>query len=248
MEKIKDIIKCQEYSSYSKRTKDFLLEKYVFNYKNSDFDKNLLDNIIKQGKELSEKVNQGAASNSVSLRSRNTVKNNAIAGLLAEFVWKDFLSNNNIKVEETEFKSASNQIDLRINANNKTIEVRSSFPRNGIKFAICHSKYQFDIIGPYSNSYKPNEIQKNYYTRVLFPFQNSLLLEKLKSENFEVYLTGGATWEMMCNDKVAINKSFIPEDELNIERISTKTNYRVIPFSNALDTYEIMRVILKDIK
>ncbi len=243
MKAIKEIINCREYDKYSKRNKPFVMEKYVFNYKSASNDTQLLDEIIEKGKQLAGKVNKGAASNSTHLRSMKTVINNAIAGLLAEFVWKDFLNKNNVNVVETKFEDASNQIDLKIEKNNKTIEVRSSFPRNGIKFAICHNKYQFDIIGPYSNNYKPGEIQKNYYTRVLFPFQNFLIPEKIKNDSLEVYLTGGATWEMITNNELAIIKSFIPEDELNISRLSSKTNYRVIPYSKALDTYEILNAI-----
>ena len=66
------------------------------------------------------------------------------------------------------FDDASRQIDLKVISNNKKIEVRSSFPRNGIEFAICHPSYEFDVIGPYSNNYKPGEIQKDYYVRTLF--------------------------------------------------------------------------------
>ena len=244
---LKEIINCKEYSKYSNRKKPFVLEKNVFNYKSDLKDRKILDEIIEKAKQLANKVNRGAASNSSNLRSINTVKNNAIAGLLAEFVWKKFFNENNISVEETKFTEASNQIDLRIIRNNKSIEVRSSFPRNGIKFAICHPKYQFDIIGPYSNNYKPSEIQKDYYVRTLYPFPSYLIIDKLKKDNFEVYLTGGATWQMMTNNELAIIKSFIPEDEINIARLLSKTNYRVIPYSKALDTYEILKIILNEI-
>ena len=244
----KNIINCKKHDKYSQRIQPFSLVKYMFNYKSSLDDKNILDAIILRGQELANKVNAGAASNSTHSRSMKTVSNNAIAGLLAEFVWKDFLNKKNVIVEETTFENASNQIDLSIQKNQKSIEVRSSFPRNGIKFAICHNKYQFDIIGPYSNNYKPAEIQKDYYTRTLFPFQSYLIMEKLKNDNFEIYLTGGASWEMIADDKLAITKSFIPEDEISVDRLSTKTNYRVIPYSKALDTYEILGKIRNDIK
>ena len=141
-------------------------------------------------------------------------------------------------------QDASTQIDLAVISNNKKIEVRSSFPRNGISFAVCSRGYEFDIIGPYSNGYKPGEIQKDYYIRVLFHLQNPTdLLGKAKTNGFEVYLTGGATWQMMSNSQIAIEKSFIPDDEISIDRIAARTTYRVVPFSRALDTVEIYNLI-----
>jgi len=238
-------INCKEFDKFSKRQKSFTVVKYSFSYLSDKDDEILIDEIIQKGEILAQKVNKGAASNSTYVRSLKTVKNNAIAGLLAEYIWKHYLNSNDIQVSETEFNDASNQIDLLIVDKDKTIEVRSSFPRNGIKFAVCHNRYEFDIIGPYSNNYKPNEIQKDFYVRVLYPFQSFLLIEKIKQNNFDVYLVGGATWEMICNNNIAIIKSFIPEDELNVERLSTKSNYRVVPYHNALDTIEIMELMKK---
>ena len=115
-------------------------------------------------------------------------------------------------------ENAGTQIDLAVISNSKRIEVRSSFPHNGISFAVCNSGYQFDIIGPYSNGYKPGEIQKDYYIRILFHLQNPIdLLDKVQKNGFEVYLTGGATWQMMSNPLIAIEKNFIPDDERSID-------------------------------
>ena len=141
---------------------------------------------------------------------------------------------------------------------NKKIEVRSSFPRNGIDFALCSSTDEFDVIGMYSNGYKPAEIQKNYYVRALFhlalvrywdkdantriPIVEKLL-EKIKTDGFETFLTGGATWEMMIDDSIGMAKNFIPHDEKSIGRLKTATSYRVVPFSKALDTKEIFDMI-----
>ena len=57
---------------------------------------------------------------------------------------------------------------IRIISNGKKIEVRSSFPRNGCEFALCNPKYQFDILGPYHNAYKPAEVSKDYFLRTFF--------------------------------------------------------------------------------
>ena len=32
------------------------------------------------------------------------------------------------------------------------------------------SKYQFDVIGPYVNDYKPGEINKDFFVRTLYPY------------------------------------------------------------------------------
>ncbi len=70
----------------------------------------------------------------------------------------------------TKFKEAKNQIDILLPDTNKKVEVRSSFPRNGLKFALCHPRYQFDVISSYVNDYKPSEIQKDFYVRTLISF------------------------------------------------------------------------------
>lgn len=135
--------------------------------------------------------------------------------MLAEFIWLDFIIHHDIKCEVTEFSEANNQIDILLTDSNKAIEVRSSFPRNGLKFALCHERFQFDVIGLYVNDCKPGEIKKDFYVRTLFPFVSNELIKRLKEDNFTVYLTGGSTWEMMGDDSISHDKDFIPEGEIN---------------------------------
>ncbi len=243
MKKFKNIIKCPEYTIHSLRKKDFEVAKYVFDYKTNLNDQKIIDKIIADGIKLSNDVNPNAANNGNTVRDKTRLQNNAIAGLLAEFLWLDFIYHHNINCNTTKFEEAKNQIDILLSDTNKKVEVRSSFPRNGLKFALCHHKYQFDVIGPYMNDYKPNEIQKDFYVRTLFPFQQNELMDKIKNDNFIVYLTGGATWQMMNNKNIAITKNFIPEDELSINRLKTASTYIVIPFSNAMDTFEIVNLM-----
>ena len=92
-----------------------------------------------------------------------------IAGVVSEYFWKLYLNSRRV-VSETEFDDASRQIDLKVISNNKKNRSKISFPRNGIEFAICHPFYEFDVIGPYSNNYKPGEIQKDYYVRNFVSF------------------------------------------------------------------------------
>lgn len=249
---------CKDYDAKTKMSKAFNVAKYSFNYISNSDDRILLDRIIAESIILANKVNPGAANNSGQKREYEKIANNCIAGVLSEYLWKEYLNSNKILVTETKYESASNQIDLKIISNNKKIEVRSSFPRNGINFALCSSSFEFDIIGMYSNGYKPAEIQKDYYLRSLFHlgiekyWQKDAntkipiiekLIDKLKKDSFEAFLTGGATWEMMIDNSISINKDFIPEDEININRLKTGTGYRVIPFSKALDTLEILDLI-----
>ena len=212
-------IVCRNNPSYrnSKRTNSFNLIKIVFNYKSNNEDKLCLDDLIQKGNALATRVNPRAANYALSLRNKSRINNNCIAGVLAEYTWKTYLNVDKDIVRETTLVSASNQIDLEIISNSKKIEVRSSFPWKGIDFAICHPAKQFDVIGPYSNNYKPDEMQKDIYVRTLFPFDSYLIMDKIKQDDFGVYLTGGATWDMIADDTIAIIKDFIPEDRRNKE-------------------------------
>jgi hypothetical protein len=238
-------IKCQDMPYYrdSKRETDFRVVIYSLNYKGDD--KAFIDRVIDSGTRLAKEVNPAAANNTAQIRTRERLLNNSVAGILAEYCWKKFLNDKAESkiVDFTKFSSASAQIDLITLNSDKLIEVRSSFPRNGLEFAICHSTYEFDILGPYSNQVKPGEIQKDFYTRTLFHVpKGKTFLELLKTDDFKVYLTGGATWAMMINNKYSKNKNLLPEDSLGTEEEST---YRVVPFSKALDSVEIFEQILK---
>lgn len=254
------VIECKVDYPHTKREKLFRAILLVFNYESSTTDKTLLDSLIQKGLELANKVNPGGANNASKKREFEKIKNNCVAGIISEYCWKEHLNDNGAvkRVEETPFSSASNQIDLKIIKNNQTIEVRSSFPRNGIPFAICHPEREFDIIGPYANDYKPSEIKKDFYIRTLFHLKEvrvwvnpkgekiriiEKILEKVYKNGFEVYLTGGADWAMMANDKIAENKHFIPQDEMSMDRVKTASEYRVVPFRNALDTKEVYEII-----
>jgi hypothetical protein len=247
MIEILESINCKNILNYNKsnRAEKFDYIKCIFNYNSNVLDRNTLDFIISQGVKLAAKVFGGAANNSDLSRSKQRIINNCIAGLIAEHCWEKVLNKELKIVQETVFLNASNQIDLEIIKSKKKIEVRSSFPRNGVEFAICHPIYEFDVIGPYANGYKPSEIQKDYYVRTLFPFTSDLINDKIKSDNFTVFLTGGATWEMMCDDNYSKIKSLIPEDEINVARLLSKSNYRVVPFSKSLDTINICKLIKK---
>ena len=98
----------------------------------------------------------------------------------------------------TPFTGASGQIDILLSKNQR-IEVRSSFPRHGVKFAICNDRYNFRIIGAYSNLYKLGEVKKDLYTSVLFDTQKSDILSD-KVVNFS--LIGGATSDIVTGKQI----------------------------------------------
>ena len=168
--------------------------------------------------DLAKKVNPRKANDSVSDREKEMVLIDSLGGVLAEY---------GKIVNFTEFKESSNQVDLLLD-NNKSIEVRSSFPRNGIKFAICNETYNFKNICKYDNLYKPSEQDKDFFAATLFETQkNNLLI----SNKVVFYLIGGSTRKMMENPKISFEADLEPEDDF----YKYKTKYKVIKISNALD-------------
>ena len=244
-----EIINCRQYPDYkySKRIAPFTLAHITFCYETDISDKRLLDRIFLKGEELAQKVNPAAANLSRFPRKRDRLINNASAGLLSEYCWKKYINHKSGKetVDYTEFTEASSQIDLIVIGNQKLIEVRSSFPRNGIVFSICHQKYEFDILGPYTNSVKPGEIQKDFYTRTLYHIPaGKSFLDLAKKDGFKSYLTGGATWEMMTDNEISFSKDLLPDDAVSIAE-EDRSSYRVVPFSKAIDSPGIIDLIMK---
>jgi hypothetical protein len=239
-------LNCRSFYPNSQRKEIFHVVEYSFYYQSSASDKALLDKLMKKGLSLAAKVNPGAANDSTRQRTYSRIQNNCIAGIVAEFCWLYYLNDGvkNRRVAETPFDFAGNQIDLRILKNNQTIEVRSSFPRAKIPFVLCHEVHQFDVIGPYKNNYKPDEIQKDFYVRTLFRLDSPREFNiKIREDGFKVHLTGGATWAMMVDKTLALEKNFVPDDELSVGRIEAASAYRVVPFSQALDTRDIYKLI-----
>lgn len=218
----------------------------LMNYKfTSEKDKKILDEINKRGYELASKVNPAAANYGDMKRPPDRIIKNCVAGVLAEYCWKIYLNGQAQQeiVVETEYSEASKQIDLLIKGTERKIEVRSSFPRNGIEFAVFDPRYQFDILGPYSNTVKPGEIQKDYYVRVLYPFDTRNFFQHFNS-SIDVYLCGGASWYMMNDNRYSKNKDLVPEDEFLAK--DQRSTYRVVPLSLAYDTIDISKEIFQD--
>ena len=242
MRKSHRTVNCTTEFCKTKRRTPFVIVEYTLDYLNDKDDKVLIDNLLQEAEKLAKDVMPFAANDSIHARGKDRIMANSIAGVVSEFFWKYLLNYRKEVVRSTPFEKAANQIDLEIVSNRKRIEVRSSFPRNGVEFAICHPEKEFDILGPYSNDYKIGEVHKDYYVRCLFHLQHPTdILSAIKLSNFKVYLTGGATWKMMNDQNVYTEKTLVPEDAL--ATIAEKSVYRVVPFHSALDTQEIYKLI-----
>lgn len=231
---------CKDVEPKTCRLTPFVYVQYDFNYSLPE-DKKLIDSLIVEAKRLTKQVFPGAANESDFYRTPQRIFANCIAGVFSEYCWKHFLNFESESVRSTKFVSANNQIDLEVIRNGKKIEVRSSFPRNGLEFAICNPTYEFDILGPYSNSYKSGEVTKDYFVRTLFVMKKPTdIIRAVTSDKFILYLTGGATHKMMFDNRYSIEKDLLPEDYLSREQVSV---YRVVPFHNALDCAQIYKLI-----
>lgn len=200
--------------------------------------------------EIEVKLNAGQA-NSSKVRDEQTIKIDNLSGLIAEYACRTFLEKILGKgvLEETSSETARNQIDIVLAKSKKTIEVRSSFVRNGIKFALFAKpkrdgeEQYFDILGPYSNGYKPGEIEKDFYMRVLYEGDKKDFLTLLEEPVLTLYITGGATRAMMDDKSIYQVKHLIPAGG----QVEIESDYRVIPLGKSLDIDEFMAELQKEI-
>jgi hypothetical protein len=189
-----------------------------------------------RAQKLAGKVNEAAANDSTRARQGQRRINDSIMGVLAEEGWLQFI---NLKFGQiasyTEFIDPNSQIDIKL-LHGHLIEIRSSYVRNGVKFAMCSDRYNFKNIGPYSNSIKPGEIQKHLYLAALFEIPKS---ELLTADPLIFYLVGGSTWSMMA--KIGYDDPLRPYDDL----VPIQSTYKVIQLKNALDVLKVLDEIQK---
>lgn len=220
-----EVISCQNPKDVKNITRDYLVVKAIFN--------NTPNNLL-QFKEkawnLAQQVNPHKANDSTNVREKERLILDSMGGVLSEAAWYYYINKvfGSGTVHFTEFNDITAQIDLKL-SNGKTMEIRSSFPRNGVKFAICNERYNFKNICKYSNLYKPSEIDKDFFGCVLFQTAKDNIV-KDKSEII-LYLIGGSTKAMMMNDEIAFVTNLVAEDDIT----QTETKYRVIRLKDALD-------------
>lgn len=195
---------------------------------------------------LALNCNSGAANTSLP-RTYDEKLIHALAGVIAEEICLNNINyNNKGRASYTNYTGGINQIDIKL-SNNKTVEVRSSCIKNGVDFALfSKNKYNenqqnFDVLGPYQNGYKSDEKEKDFYIRVLYHCQSKEFLTYSAKKDFVAYIVGGATWEMMCDEKIIQIKSLAPEGT----NPDTVSEYRVIPIGKALDANQILKEISK---
>lgn len=219
-----EIIDCQNPKNSNYIQRQYTIIKAVFN--NTDTQAQRVQNKAWQ---LAQIVNPRQANDSINERDKKRLILDALGGIIAEEAWFYYINRlfGEGTVQFTNFESANSQIDLLLN-NNKSIEIRSSFPRNGVKFAICNERYNFKNICKYDNLYKPSEIDKDFFGCVLFETKKERLFDE---KSIVLYLIGGSTKEMMKNTNVAFRTTLIAEGDLT----QNKTNYQVIYLKDALD-------------
>lgn len=204
-----------------------------------------MNNVVSYAKAIEESLNPGQA-NSSEIRDSRIVELDNLAGIIAELACERFLRfkyGDDIIIKSNSHQS-KNQVDIML-YNKKTIEVRSSCVRNGIDFALFASdrnhkdRQYFDVIGPYSNDYKHNEVFKDYYMRVLYECDKKDFMKLREKTSLTLYITGGATKDMMLNKDIYQDKHLYPAGgEVNIE-----SDYRVIPLVKSLDIYEFLKIL-----
>lgn len=241
------------YNTYNTITTQFYTAVISFCCKSSMFDNEMIKTFETKANELAKRVNSYKANESFAKRDDITLLANNFIGIISEYAWKYFINLTTIDttVMETEMTDISSQIDLIHLKTKKTIEVRSSFVTNGINFAIFHEK-GFDIIGPYMNGVKLAEIEKDFYLRTLFHYDNkkiSSFINEVKNSDyrnpFNIYLVGGATKEMMNDEMLYITKPMKTGQTIEEGIPQEATHYKAIPIIKALDTLKIRKEIIK---
>ena len=228
----------------NRKTKPNLVERdyVVVEFRFSDFRDDDKEKIKQDAEELSKKANKKGA-NSGKERTAKVVENDAYAGVLAEFATVYYL--NSLKIGNAfrpKVTDLSNQIDVVWEFNkdlSKTVEVRSSFVKNGLDFGlfvIDNSTNQpyFDIIGPYyQKDYKTNyEPVKDLYARVLFEKTKYDVKNRFIEKDEPFYLIGFLSGKKLI--ELNYHKSLTEKDATNL----VSGDYHVAPINEIWDIEE----------
>lgn len=216
-------IECQSPPRKNCINRNYIVIKAIFN--NSE---NQSKRIQQKAWELAKKVNPHKANNSTQPRDRQRLMLDALGGVIAEEAWFYYINRTFGKgtVDFTDFDGTGVQIDLLL-SNKKSIEIRASFPNNGVKFALCHEASNFRSICTYENLYKPTEVNKDFFGCTLFETKKESLID---ADSIILYLVGGSTRQMMLS-----NLSYVSPLGANGDSIETETKYRVISLKDAMD-------------
>lgn len=196
----------------------------VMEFRFSDFSEGDKEKIKQDAEELSQKANKKGA-NSGKTRPSKVVENDAYAGVLAEFATVYYLNSLDLGTAfRPKVTDLSNQIDILWEFSedlSKTIEVRSSFVKNGLDFGLfvidkLTEQPYFDIIGPYyqeglKNNYEP---VKNLYARVLFEGKKYNVKNRFIEKDEPFYLIGFISGEELIG--LDYHKTLTDKDETNL--------------------------------
>lgn len=207
-----------------------------------------MKNVFSIAKKIVPGLNGGQA-NTSEKRAFNIVQIDNLSGLIAEYACREILNwrYGKGKILKPANDSSFDQIDLKL-YNGKSIEVRSSCVRNGIDFAIfarnknAAGEQYFDVIGPYTNGYKKGESLKDYYMRALYECDKRDFMELLTEPALKLFLTGGATKEMMGDPGRYQIKHLTPAGG----QVRIESDYRVVPLAKSLDINEFFRVLERE--
>ena len=211
-----------------------------------------LNEALRDGGALQDEVNPNKA-NGKTARTKQVVGVDCLSGMLAERLALHLLNHafGEPIASRPKASSSKNQIDILSSSlgQKRTMEVRSSFPRNGAAFALFNTDKNgvqyFDVLGPYHNTeYKPeDECMKDYFLRVLFPVDKRDVAAYFRRDHFTAYLTGGATRAMMEDPALYRLKTLAPEDMLGeADPDEQPALYRVIPLADSLDIRQFLTV------
>ncbi|APZ49750.1 hypothetical protein BW721_08940 [Jeotgalibaca sp. PTS2502] len=179
-------------------------------------------------------------------RSEDIQLKDSFAGILAEFATLDFLNRNYPQSAKRPIvTNIKNQIDIEWDYRNEKvyIEVRSSFVKNGIDFALYAvdnrtGRTFFDIIGPYYQlRYKKDyETTKDLYFRVFFEGDKTRFIDNYISKNAPFYLVGAMSGKDIIMQGI---KKTMSSYELNIKK-NHGGDYFTAPIDKILDIEEFL--------
>ena len=167
-------------------------------------------------------------------RSDITLSKTRYLGALAERILTDYLQDElgqGVQVVSRKFVDYDEHVDIEIHTGDRIIklEVRSSFGYARLQAVVCQ---YFNVLGPYSTTYKPGESVKDFYLL-------GLINEGEESFSFErkhiFYLAAGAPYQLFIEGGKWDNLK------------QRGANYRVLQLVDAMDAVEIVDAIRSDI-
>lgn len=240
-------VNCPRLWKNSRRMEPFEVVKLGFDVSKYTEDRLLLEKLHSKAAQIATSVHPASANALKRKRDEALIITHCLAGVLSEYAWWWYLNEGGraLHVLETPFVGAATQFDLVHASTGEVLEIRASFPRNGVAFALCHPTLSFDVIGSYQNNYKPGEVNKALYLRSFIadfhpnPKSDSLWKYVL-SHPTEVILAGGATSEMLQTHPHARSKELIP-DMMGVQE--SHATYHTLSMTYALDTAQIAQLV-----